>query len=122
MDPSAFESGTQGKSLRVYLVNPPLEDPWRTLGDYKKEQEESRERHQMLIEQHRLMLSQQSDFQKTLRWSMLTSVGTLVIAIGTLVLAFYAVPASKVDNPKNTPLIEGTVPRAPNAGSTTPDR
>jgi hypothetical protein len=28
--------------LKVWLVNPPLEDPWRTQGDYRDEQKRSR--------------------------------------------------------------------------------
>ncbi|CAC9592429.1 hypothetical protein BPUTSESOX_577 [uncultured Gammaproteobacteria bacterium] len=36
----AFESDMSGekRNLRVWLINPPLENPWRTQGDYQLEQ------------------------------------------------------------------------------------
>lgn len=42
--------------VKVYLVNPPLNDPWRKRKDYDEEQREARERHEMYIVQHKVIL------------------------------------------------------------------
>jgi hypothetical protein len=36
----AFDRNMSGekRNLRVWLINPPLENPWRTQGDYRLEQ------------------------------------------------------------------------------------
>ncbi len=54
-----FESNLNGdkKNLRVHIINPAIENPWRTKGDYDEEQKEARERHEMLQEQHKEFLS-----------------------------------------------------------------
>ena len=85
MDEHAYESGEGGrKSLRVFVVNPAFEDPWRTQGDYRKEQEESRERHAMLQEQHRLLA-------KSLRWNIVLAAATVGIAIATVALVYVTI-------------------------------
>ncbi|HGF3679897.1 hypothetical protein [Vibrio parahaemolyticus] len=45
-----FESNRDGdkKNLRVHIINPAIENPWRTKGDYDEEQKEARERHEIL--------------------------------------------------------------------------
>ncbi len=47
----AFDSDMSGKkrNLRVYLINPPIQDPWRTRGDYILEQKRETTRFFMTI-------------------------------------------------------------------------
>jgi len=54
----AFDSNMSGdkSNLRVHLINPPSDNPWRTQGDYKEEQKEARERHAMFQEQHKAVI------------------------------------------------------------------
>jgi hypothetical protein len=42
----AFDSNMSGqkRNLRVYLINPPIENPWRTQGDYMLEQKRETKR------------------------------------------------------------------------------
>ena len=35
------EHDADDQPLKVYLVNPPIQDPWRTQGDYRREQRRS---------------------------------------------------------------------------------
>ena len=56
MPESELSKVINGKSVNVNIVNPPIENPWRTRGDYETEQREARERHQMFIDQHKAVI------------------------------------------------------------------
>lgn len=82
MDDNAFESGQGGrKSLRVYLINPPYENPERTIGDYRQEQQEARERHAMLQEQHRVLL-------RSYWANLVLAAATVLVALATCGLVY----------------------------------
>jgi hypothetical protein len=81
MDDDAFEKGTRGKSLRVFLVNPPLDEPWRTHTDYLREQEEAKERQEMLRTEHRLLI-------RSHRVNIILAWATVGIALATIALVF----------------------------------
>jgi hypothetical protein len=100
----AVETTTDGKRkvLCIYLTNPFFGSPERTLGDYRTEQQEARERHAMLQEQHRLLA-------KSLRWNIVLAAATLGIALATAALVavtIYETPAERWQPPTKqvTPL------------------
>ena len=73
--------------VKVEIVGPVMtntNDPWRTQGDYREEQQESRERHAMLQEQHRLIT-------KSIRWNIVLAVATVVMAVATVALVFVTI-------------------------------
>jgi hypothetical protein len=79
-----FEEGRNGKkSLRVFHINPPLEDPWRTHKDYKEEQQEARDRHENLMQQHQII-------QKSFFWNKVVAIAAIITAAATLFIAYYA--------------------------------
>jgi hypothetical protein len=79
----AFDSDMSGekRNLRVYLINPPSENPWRTQGDYRQEQEEARNRHAMLQEQHKVIL-------KSYRANIVAVGAAVVAALAAVVIAY----------------------------------
>jgi hypothetical protein len=79
----AFDSDGNGekRNLRVYLINPPSENPWRTQGDYRQEQEEARNRHAMFQEQHQIIL-------KSYRTNLIAVVAAVVAALAAVVIAY----------------------------------
>jgi hypothetical protein len=99
----AIETSVDGKhkSLCIYLTNPFFENPERTLGDYRTEQKEARERHAMFQEQHRLIQEQ----HKQLAWSHRLN---LVLVLATLLAAaanvWSAYQVSKPPIPNTTQL------------------
>ncbi|WP_428636478.1 hypothetical protein [Shewanella sp.] len=79
----AFESNRNGdkKNLRVHIINPAIDDPWRTKGDYDEEQKEARERHEMLQEQHKVIL-------KSHRLTVAVALAAIISAIATCLLVY----------------------------------
>ena len=76
MDDAAFDSAPQSKkNLRVYLINPPYENPWRTQGDYIEEQKQMKEAHELL--------------KKSIRQQSRYLLLTFFIMIATLVSGIY---------------------------------
>lgn len=71
----------QPQNLRVRIINPALENPWRKKGDYDEEQKEARERHAMLQEQHKVILKSQ-------RWTMLASFAAILSAFASCTLVY----------------------------------
>ncbi|EJN3357915.1 hypothetical protein NPU96_001672 [Vibrio alginolyticus] len=78
-----FESNLNGdkKNLRVHIINPAIENPWRTKGDYDEEQKEARERHEMLQEQHKVIL-------KSHRCTVVVALAAIVSAVATCLLVY----------------------------------
>ena len=78
-----FESSLDGdkKNLRVHIINPAIEKPWRTKGDYDEEQKEARERHDMLKEQHKVIL-------KSHRCTVVAALAAIVSAVATCLLVY----------------------------------
>ncbi len=78
-----FESNLDGdkKNLRVHIINPAIENPWRTKGDYDEEQKEARERHEMLQEQHKVIL-------KSHRCTVVVALAAIVSAVATCLLVY----------------------------------
>jgi len=59
MDDKAFESGTNGqKSLRVFLINPPISEPWRTRQDYIDDRNAAAESAERQKEAHQALMRQ----------------------------------------------------------------
>lgn len=77
----AIRKVTNGKSLQVYLVNPPSENPTRTIGDYQEEQRESRQRHAMFIEQHVAIMRGQ-------KWVIASFIVSAISAAAAIVMAW----------------------------------
>ena len=104
----AFESGESNKkSLRVFVINPPGENPWRTRDEYQHEQAEARERHAMFQEQHRMLQEQHRLFQeqqqlmaenvrlvsKNVRVNVCLAVATFLGAIASAALVIFTIVA-----------------------------
>lgn len=76
------------KTLKVEVVGPVMtnmENPWRTQGDYRQEQEENRERHAMFQEQHKLLLEHHSNLSQQYRQNVLLVRSTILAAVATLI-------------------------------------
>jgi cytoskeletal protein RodZ len=76
----AFEEGSGGriKSLRIYHVNPPIPDPWRTREDYIQDREAAIEAHQKMMDAFRL--------NQRMMWF---AAGTLAVSFLALLLQTY---------------------------------
>ncbi len=69
------------KRLRVHLVpEPAIDNPVRTVEDYRQEQKEARERHAMFQEQHKII-------QKSYRNNLFAVWSAIVAAIAAVVIA-----------------------------------
>jgi len=105
----AFDSDMSGekRNLRVYIINPPLENSWRTQGDYQREQQDARERHAMFQEQHRLL-------QKSFRANMIAVAAAVVAASATCLIAYISYKAipQRQENVASPPtkIIQGSEP------------
>ncbi|ENM4036911.1 hypothetical protein ACEV8A_24135 [Vibrio parahaemolyticus] len=78
-----FDSNLNGdkKNLRVHIINPAIENSWRTKGDYDEEQKEARERHEMLQEQYKVIL-------KSHRCTVVVALAAIVSAVATCLLVY----------------------------------
>jgi len=74
-------SADGNKFLNIYLTNPFFENPERTLGDYRTEQKEARERHAMFQEQHRVLL-------RSYQANLVLAAATVLVAFATCALVF----------------------------------
>ena len=83
MPDSGLTKCINGKSLNVNIVNPPIENPWRTQGDYIQEQEEARERHAMFQEQHKIL-------QKSHQVTVVAVVFSCIVALATCTLVYFS--------------------------------
>jgi len=72
---------------RVEIVNPVatnIVDPWRTQGDYLREQREARVRHKMLIKQINASARMNCFVITGIVFSVLSSIASICLAIHTL--------------------------------------
>jgi len=92
----AVETTTDGKRkvLCIYLTNPSFENPERTSGDYRAEQQEARERHAMLQEQHRVLL-------RSYRANLVLATATVLVALATCGLVYLTYLTTR-DKPTST--------------------
>ena len=79
----AVVTSTDGKQkfLNIYVTNPFFENPERTKVDYRTEQNEARERHAMLQEQHRVLL-------RSYKANLVLATATVLVAIATCGLVY----------------------------------
>ena len=79
------------KPQKVEIVGTVLtssNEPWRMQGDYRKEQEEARERHAMFQEQHRLIQEQHLQLAKSYRLNVMLVLATFVAAAANIFSIF----------------------------------
>lgn len=83
----AFEEGSGGriKSLRIYHVNPPIPDPWRTREDYIQDREAAALAEARAIEAHQKMM----DAFRLNQRMMWFAAGTLAVSFLALLLQTY---------------------------------
>lgn len=81
MDKGLVEEGERGKSLRIYLVNPPLNEPWREHADYIADRHQMDEMFRRAVEAHDLL-------KKSYRNNVIGLWLTLGIMIGASIAAF----------------------------------
>lgn len=83
MDEKCFSEGTDGKkSLRVHLINPPIDEPWRTKQDYLDDRKSMQEMEKRSAEAHFLLRKSFRNQTIALLIATLAMVGTL---LGTVV-------------------------------------
>lgn len=98
MDDELLESGDRGKkSLRVYLINPPLDEPWRTRQNYIDDRNQMEESFRRSAEAHELLI-------KSYRNNLIGLIIALFVMIGTSISAFVI-----FDNYLDTKLVETTI-------------
>lgn len=84
MDDECFEKGENDKkSLRVFLINPPISEPWRTRQDYIDDRKQMEESFQRSVEAHELL---KKSFRRN-RLEMVIAFFTMVAAmIGAFIM------------------------------------
>ncbi len=89
----AFEPNQNGdkNSLRVYLINPASDNPWRTQGEYQEEQREARERHTMFVKQHEKIMEQNALILKSHRAVIASAIFTGIMAFATCITLYFSV-------------------------------
>jgi hypothetical protein len=83
----AFEEGSGGriKSLRIYHVNPPIPDPWRTREEYIQDREAAAVAEARAIEAHQKMM-EAFRLNQRMMWF---AAGTLAVSFLALLLQTY---------------------------------
>jgi hypothetical protein len=83
----AFEEGSGGriKSLRIYHVNPPVPDPWRTRAEYIQDREAAALAEARAIEAHQKMM-EAFRLNQRMMWF---AAGTLAVSFLALLLQTY---------------------------------
>lgn len=92
MDEKAFESGSSGqKSLRVFLVNPPVSEPWRTREEYLSDRRSAEELERRQEEAHRAMMDQVRMMQQQTKAQIRQMwIAFLALVIASLTMFFQA--------------------------------
>lgn len=82
--PEAFEEGSGGriKSLRIFHINPPLPEGWRTREEYVQDRQADERSEQRAIEAHAALLAQ----LRQNRIQMWVAFAACLIAAGALFL------------------------------------
>jgi hypothetical protein len=93
----AFEQNQSGdkNSLRVYLINPPIDNGWRTQSEYQEEQREARERHAMFVKQHEKLMEQNTLILKSHRAVIASAIFTGIMAFATCITLYFSITKSE---------------------------
>jgi hypothetical protein len=83
---SCFSSGTDGqKNLRVHLINPPINQPWRTEKDYIEDREAFAELQKQALEAHERSLEAHEILKKSYRNQTISLVVVTLTLVATII-------------------------------------
>jgi hypothetical protein len=82
LDENCFSTGDDDKkNLRVHLINPPIDEPWRTRQDYIDDRKQMENSFQRTVEAHELL-------KKSYRNNNIALIIAFSVMIATLLSAF----------------------------------
>ena len=83
---SCFSSGTDGqKNLRVHLINPPINEPWRTKKDYIEDREAFAELQKQALEAHERSVEAHEILKKSYRNQTISLVVVTLTLVATII-------------------------------------